>query len=125
MGICQSSKNQNTSANNTQNSSKLATPVNQTQTSTLINEAKTPLPPSSTVVKTDTKLEQNINPYIKSVTYNTNAVNGEENKEINNQLNKILNDNEGPSFDRKASMGSSIYNEDSIGYNQTRHTLEV
>ena len=104
MGICESNKNQNLVGNTAQNS-----PVNNTN----------PSLPQSTAVKNGQKLEQNINANTQLITNNKNEISEEQQKKINNQ------DNEGVSFDRNVSMGSSLNNEDSIGYNQTRNTVAV
>ena len=106
MGICESNKNQNLAGNAAQN-----VPVNNTNTN--------PSVPQSAVVQNGQKLQQNINANTQLITNNTNAIVGEQQKKVNNQ------DNEGISFDRNVSMGSSLNNEDSIGYNQTRNTVAV
>ena len=73
----------NSVGNNTQNPSTINNPVNQTQTTTLVNNTNNSLPQSAAVNNIE-QLKQN----------------------LTNQ------DNDGPSYDRNVSMGSSLKNED-------------
>ena len=95
MGICDSSNNKNVLPNNTQTNIQ----ISNNQTSLTQN-------PTS-------KLNQNLN---SNPNINTNKGFQTQN----------LVDDDRPSFiDRHVSMGSSVINEDSIGYNQTRNTVDV
>ena len=104
MGVCESNKNQKAMTNNTQN-----VPNRTTQTSTLVNNATTPLPQSSNN---------------KVITNNRNTLNGVEQQKILKQASQLKNNDE-QSIDRDVSMGSSLNNEDSIGIIQTRNTVAV
>ena len=119
MGICESNKNQN-NANPTQTT---PTTTNISQNTPIANISQTPSPepiPQNTVPK----LEQNINSNSRLIINNTNLLNATEHAEINKQFSQFLEDNEKQSdYNGKVSMGSSISNDDSIGYNQTRNTV--
>ena len=107
-GICDS-KNKNELAKNTQ----LASINNQNISNAIQTNNQ----------NVASKLEQNINSNTKFITTN-NAISGTEQNEINKQISQFLEDNDKPSdVDRHCSMGSSVSNEDSIGYNQTRNTV--
>ena len=119
MGICESNKNQN-NANPTQTN---PTTGNISQNTPIANISQTPSP-ESIPQNTVPKLEQNINSNTKFITNNTNSLNATEQAELNKQLSQFLEDNEKQSDrNRSVSMGSSINNDDSIGYNQTRNTV--
>ena len=108
MGVCDS-KNKNELAKNTQSASI----NNQNKTNAIQTNNQ----------NVASKLDQNINSNTKFITTN-NAISGTEQNEINKQISQFLEDNDKPSnIDRHCSMGSSVSNEDSIGYNQTRNTL--
>ncbi len=123
MGICDSNKNQNQNQNklinntesdtfNNQNINKVIQPNNQNITSKLNENISS------------TKIEQNIDSNTKFIINNKNTINEIEQGEINKQVSKFLEENDKPSnIDRHCSMGSSLKNEDSIGYNQTRNTF--
>ena len=119
MGICESKKNQN----NAIPVQTTPTTANISQNTPIANISQTPSPepiPQDTVQK----LEQNINSNTKLITNNTNPLNATEQAEINKQISQFIEDNEKQSDrDKTISMGSSINNDDSIGYNQTRNTV--
>ena len=105
MGICESSKNQNTTS---------------VQNARITNTSQTP---SSQQIPQNTvsKVEQNNNSNINN---NTNLLNGSTQNKINKQVTQYTEENDDVSgMARKASMGSSINNDDSIGFIQTRNTL--
>ena len=78
---------------------------NNTQTNIQISNNQTSLTQTPT-----SKLNQNLN----------------SNPNINTNKGFQTVDDDRPSFiDRHVSMGSSVNNEDSIGYNQTRNTVDV
>ena len=98
MGICDSNKNQTPIANNIEPS----TETNQVQTT----------PSQQPIQNVTSKVEQNINSNTDIINNNANITNGNEQNEIDRPSN----------INRSASLGSSVKNEDSIGYNQTRET---
>ena len=111
MGICDSAKNQNAVPNNTQTNitNQIQTTNNQTSV------------PETTIQNSIDQLKQNLN---------SNTNNNIQQNTINKQIPQSVEDNDidndRPSYiDRGASIGSSVRNEDSIGYNQTRNTLAV
>ena len=101
MGICDSSKNQ------------AQTPIaNNTQTAGITSQVQTSLS-QQPVQNVTSNVEQNINSNINLVNNNANLINGNEQNDIDRPSD----------INRNVSLGSSIKNEDSIGYNQTRETL--
>ena len=102
MGICDSNKNQNAIVNNTGQ----ATITSQVQTSV-----------QQPIQNVTSKVEQNVNSNANLINNNVNIING-------NVQPNIVEENDRPSnINRSISLGSSVRNEDSIGYNQTRETL--
>ena len=98
MGICDSNKNQ------------AQTPfANNTQPATITTQPQTSLS-HQPVQNVTSNVEQNINSNINLINNDANLVNG-------NDIDRPSNIN------RSVSLGSSVKNEDSIGYNQTRETL--
>ena len=110
MGTRETNKNQNKINNNTQ-------APNITQNNPVVEKTQNDI----------TRLKQDLNSDTKFVSNDTNLINGNEQQKQqtkNRQVSDFLDDIDKPSnIDRQVSMGSSVGNNDSIGYNQTKNSF--